>query len=293
MGGGFNANTTSEQDRDLMIWQFLIKSEQAAQSASANMLSNEEGSRPDNLWQALGIFQKKWDLKSPDCAFRHYFYNVVPAKDVHLYQKPADHDPRAWEEAQKANPDPTIMVPALAIGFEDVMKRIDQQERLSNAHNSKLQEIEDKLKTLQVKDQLATAKKLAEYKKRHMELTQRALKFVKLVQLLRHKGYSITPDEEVMRTRYENIQDQLQRSEQFHGKLTQMWAQLQLIKESGRKYGQIGGVEGWSAVSQEDQNSITKILEEQDKGIQHMVEVMQGDTKEIESLHERWRSYPQ
>jgi nuclear pore complex protein Nup54 len=62
-----------------------------------------------------------------------------------------------------------------------------------------------------------------------------------------------------MRTRYENIQDHLQRSEQFHGKLTQMWAQLQLIKESGRKYGQLGGVEGWGLVSQEDQDRITKV----------------------------------
>jgi nuclear pore complex protein Nup54 len=107
LGGGFNTNTTSEQDRDLMIWRFLIKSEQEAQNATVDLLSSAEGSRPHNLWQALGNFQKKWDFKSPDCAFRYYFYNVVPAKDVHLYQKPADHDPRAWEEAQKANPDPT------------------------------------------------------------------------------------------------------------------------------------------------------------------------------------------
>jgi hypothetical protein len=31
------------------------------------------------------------------------------------------------------------MVPALAVGFEDVMKRMDQQDRLSSAHNNKLQ----------------------------------------------------------------------------------------------------------------------------------------------------------
>ena len=62
-----------------------------------------------------------------------------------------------------------------------------------------------------------------------------------------------------MRARLENIQDQLQRSEQFHGKLSQLWAQLQLIKESGRKYGKIDGVDEWDAVSEENMSGITKV----------------------------------
>lgn len=76
---------------------------------------------------------------------------------------------------------------------------------------------------------------------------------------MRNKGLSITPEEEEMRTRFENIQDQLQRSEQFHGKLSQLWAQLQLIKESGRKYGKIDGVDEWDAVSENDMRGITKV----------------------------------
>lgn len=77
--------------------------------------------------------------------------------------------------------------------------------------------------------------------------------------MLRNKGLSITPDEEVMRSRLESLQEQLQRSEQFHGKLSQLWAQLQLIKESGRKYGKIDGVDEWDAVSEENMAGITKV----------------------------------
>lgn len=77
--------------------------------------------------------------------------------------------------------------------------------------------------------------------------------------MLRNKGLSITPDEEAMRARLELIQEQLQRSDQFHGKLSQLWAQLQLIKESGRKYGKIDGVEEWDAVSEENMSGITKV----------------------------------
>jgi nuclear pore complex protein Nup54 len=82
---------------------------------------------------------------------------------------------------------------------------------------------------------------------------------LKYAQVLRNKGLSITPDEEAMRTRLENIQEQLQKSELFRGKLNQLWAQLQLIKESGRKYGKIDGVEEWHAVSEQHMDEITKV----------------------------------
>jgi nuclear pore complex protein Nup54 len=62
-----------------------------------------------------------------------------------------------------------------------------------------------------------------------------------------------------MRTRFESIQDQLQQSEQFHGTLSQMWAQLQLIKESGRKYGSVDGVYEWDSVSSSHVEEITKV----------------------------------
>jgi nuclear pore complex protein Nup54 len=68
------------------------------------------------------------------------------------------------------------MVPALAIGFDDVQKRLDQQHRLSEAHSAKLAEIQEILKKIQLKDMLETATKLAEYKRKHMEAAQRVIK---------------------------------------------------------------------------------------------------------------------
>lgn len=62
-----------------------------------------------------------------------------------------------------------------------------------------------------------------------------------------------------MRTSFETIQDQLQRSEQIRGTFSQMWAQLQLIKESGRKYGSIDGVDEWDSVSSSHVEEITKV----------------------------------
>jgi nuclear pore complex protein Nup54 len=84
---------------------------------------------------------------------------------------------------------------------------------------------------------------------------------LKYAQVLRNKGLSITPEEEMMRARLENIQNQLQRSEQFHGKLSQLWAQLQLIKESGRQYhgGNNDSRNAWNAIDEADMQNITKV----------------------------------
>lgn len=62
-----------------------------------------------------------------------------------------------------------------------------------------------------------------------------------------------------MRTLLENVQDQLLRSEQFRGKLSQLWAQLQLIKESGRKYDTSEDARMWKGMSEEQMNTFTKV----------------------------------
>ncbi|KAG2235825.1 hypothetical protein INT48_003937 [Thamnidium elegans] len=294
IGGGFGTTANlqqqqqQQQQRDQQIYQLLAQVDEESRKASAPSITSDQY-EPENVWHALAVLKSWWDPKSPNCRFKHYFYNVVAANEVQLYQKPADQDQAQWDEAQKVNPDKTTMVPALAVGFEDVEKRMEQQRLLCEAHNAKLVLMQDILKKVQLKDMLETATKLAEYKRRHMEAAQRVIKFLKYTQVLRNKGLSITPEEEEMRTRFENIQDQLQRSEQFHGKLSQLWAQLQLIKESGRKYGKIDGVDEWDAVSENDMRCITKILEEQDNGVQHIIEVIKKDTTDIDMLRKGWR----
>ncbi|KAI8645510.1 nucleoporin complex subunit 54-domain-containing protein [Parasitella parasitica] len=289
--GGFGSQQQANmaRQREQQVYQLLSQIDQDAR-AQATPAINSEDYKPENVWHSLALLKSWWDPKSPSCRFQHYFYNVVSPQEAHLYQKPADHDQAAWDAAQAANPDPTTRVPALAIGFDDVQKRMDEQHKLSEAHSAKLAEIQAMIKEIQKKSQLETGVKLDEYKRKHMKATQRVIKFLKYAQVLRNKGLSITPDEEVMRARLENIQDQLQRSEQFHGKLSQLWAQLQLIKEQGRQYSKIDGVDGWEAVSEENINGITKTLDEQNNGIQHIIEVLETDTGEVDNIHKGWRT---
>ncbi|KAI7901449.1 nucleoporin complex subunit 54-domain-containing protein [Cokeromyces recurvatus] len=282
-----NSNVVNQQ-RAQQLYQILSQIDQEERAKSKTTITSEDY-KPEHVWHALALLKSWWDPKSPHCRFKYYFYNVVSPQEVQLYQRPADHDEAAWNAAQAANPDPKTRVPALAIGFDDVRKRMEEQHKLNEAHNAKLEEIKTILNKIQKMSQLETPVKLEEYKRRHMQTTQRVIKFLKYAQVLRNKGLSITPDEEMMRARLENIQEQLQRSDQFRSKLSQLWAQLQLIKESGRKYGKIDGVDEWDAVSEENMNGITKILQEQNNGVEHIIEVLETDAKEIDNLNKAWK----
>ncbi|KAI7858821.1 nucleoporin complex subunit 54-domain-containing protein [Circinella umbellata] len=279
VAGGIN-----QQQRDRQIWQLLLQVDEEARRQQATLLSSGEQYKPQNIWQALALLKSWWDPQSPYCRFRHYFYNLVPQEQVHLYQKPPHHDKKAWDEAQKKNPDPSRLVPALAVGFEDVKKRMEAQEKQAQAQMAILKETEDKINKLRNADALTTARKLDEYRTKHMELTQRVIWLLKKAQVLRNKGLAMTPEEEEMRATFENIQEQLNRSEQFHGKLSQLWAQLQLIKESGRKYGKLDDIHGWNGVNGDDMTNITKVLQEQQSGIQHTMDILENNQKDVDNM---------
>jgi nuclear pore complex protein Nup54 len=176
--GGFGQPQNNEalnQQRGQQVYQLLSQIEQEERAKSAPSITSEDY-KPDNVWHSLALLKSWWDPKSPHCRFKYYFYNVVAPNEVQLYQKPADQDQKAWDKAQEMNPDRTKLVPALAIGFDDVQKRMDEQHKLSEAHSAKLAELEAILKNIQRKSQLEIAKKLEEYKRRHMQTAQRVIK---------------------------------------------------------------------------------------------------------------------
>ncbi|ORX49847.1 hypothetical protein DM01DRAFT_1347656 [Hesseltinella vesiculosa] len=190
--------------------------------------------RAENVWQSLALMTSWWDPQSPNCKFKTYFYNKVPPQEVPLYQRPADQDAKAWQEAQKKNPDPTCLVPTLAVGFTDLQKRMDAQNVQSQAYDNKLQEIRTKLEKMQQHSTVDSADKFKRATEKQRVLVQRVIQVLKYTQVLQQRGLSITQEEEDMRSAYEGLYEELARSEQFGGTLGEKWSQLQLIKESGR-----------------------------------------------------------
>jgi len=273
------ANANAQQQQNQQVWQYLSQQEQSAQQLNQRLLPGQHAN-PQYIWQSLALIKSEWDPNSPNCKFRHYFYNIVHPSEVQRFTKPPNEDDKAWEMAMKNNPDPTCMVPVRAVGFEALRTRIETQDKQSQAHKIKLEQLNQKMKEVRRKHAIETVVKLQEYKRRHVDLTQRVIQFLKYAQILRNKGFSIESDEEALRSKLETVQSHLQQSEQFHGKLNQLWAQLQLVRESSRIYGGQDGDKGWASVSEKDMETISKVLEDQQNGLAHVMKILREDLQD-------------
>ncbi|KAF9905349.1 hypothetical protein EC991_001714 [Linnemannia zychae] len=235
------------------------------------------------VWQSLMYIKNAWDPTHPNCQFKHFFYNFVHPDDVNKYGPPPNIDVYEWNQALMECPDRECMVPALAVGFEDLKKRMESQNEMTEIQRIKLEEIEVKMNEIMQFHMLQTANKVREFKRRHIQLAQRVLTLMKRVQILRNRGVPLRADEEVLRVRLENALEQLRNPAHFRGKITELWAQLQILKDSKRLH-PTGNYE----VSDEAQlEVISKVLQDQQAGLQHLTMVLHKDMQDIETLQRK------
>ena len=123
------------------------------------------------------------------------------------------------------------MVPVLAIGFQDIKKRIDSQEMQTQAHKSKLNEMLLLIQDLERRHHLVTLIKVKEYKRRHTAILHKVLRLMKNIQLLRNKGYSVRAEEESFRSRLESLEKEISHSSMFRGRLMEMYTQVTSLQD--------------------------------------------------------------
>ncbi|KAF9953056.1 hypothetical protein BGZ70_000381 [Mortierella alpina] len=235
------------------------------------------------VWQNLLYIKNAWDPTHPNCQFKHFFYNFVHPDDVNKYGPPPNVDVYEWRQALEECPDRECMVPALAVGFEDLKKRMECQNDMTDMQRIKLDEIEVKMNEIMQFHLLQTASKVREFKRRHIQLAQRVLTLMKRVQILRNRGVPIRADEEMLRVRLENALEQLRNPAHFRGKITELWAQIQILKDSKRLH-----PTGSYDVSDEAQlEVIGKVLQDQQAGLQHITAILQQDMQDIETLQRK------
>lgn len=68
------------------------------------------------------------------------------------------------------------LVPVLAVGFDDILKRIEIQSKQVEIHQETLKETVNRLATVQRQYDLGTLVRLEEHKRRHADLAQRLLR---------------------------------------------------------------------------------------------------------------------
>ncbi|KAJ1654197.1 hypothetical protein IWQ61_005831 [Dispira simplex] len=235
------------------------------------------------IWDQIMQVKEAWNPNSPLCQFKHYFYNLVDPTQIHLYTCPPDHDPALWAQAQQDNPDPTCLVPALAVGFGDLQKRAEQQKHEAELHTAKLEEISAKLSQLNNKHTLENLAKLVEFKRRNQEQSYRILKLMKMMQIVRYSGQTLRPEEEMIRVRLERIMNELVKPGQLQRKTQDLWAQAQsLLVQRQRLHHTPLGTVRYEVTSNEDLEKCVNILDNYQAGLSQLTSVMQQDLQDVQ-----------
>ncbi|XP_013764550.1 nucleoporin p54 [Pundamilia nyererei] len=104
---------------------------------------------------------------------------LSPAQLKQLLQNaPAGVDPIIWEQAKVDNPDPEKLIPVPMVGFKELLRRLQIQEQMTKQHQTRVDIISNDISELQ-KNQATTVAKIAQYKRKLMDLSHRVLQHLK------------------------------------------------------------------------------------------------------------------
>jgi len=167
---------------------------------------------------------QKWDDKSPQCAFKHYFYNKVEEAAIPYYAPQPHEDPREWEEALQNKPAAGFM-PVLAAGFAGMAERLKVQQRAIGTFNAKLHEINRSLDTILEDHDLKTSVRSLAARRRHAQLARRCLSLAAKTQVLRNRGYALSGDEDDLLTKLRAVEKGIQ-DPALGARMDDLWGRL-------------------------------------------------------------------
>lgn len=214
--------------------------------------------------QQMMVLAEKWNPKSPNTVFQHYFYNQVPPNNVPFYAPAQFEDEKKWEEALDKKPNEGA-VPALARGFQEMAARLTVQVQAVNALQARLHEINDSLSAMMEKHDLEYTVRATDARRKHTALTQRCLSLAAKVQVLRNKGYVMDSAEEELKKKLSQIEKQafdpvLQgRQEEIWARMSAVRTRARFLQEEAEKLGSKGKQGEEEPVDEETMKAVKKV----------------------------------
>ncbi|EST05835.1 Nucleoporin FG repeat [Kalmanozyma brasiliensis GHG001] len=247
------------------------------------------------------------------CRFVYYFYNNAgSASNLKLVSgRRADavgptHD-ALWAAAVRENPDPNRLYPVLALGFGDLKKRIESQEKEAARQRALLAQLSTRLAALESKHSLSNSVRAQAAQARQAQLHHRLVGLVGKVQLLvpALRGKSVGPEEERLIAILESCQAEITgavggtgrvngngtresgaNSARLRARINELWAQLGVIRAKREMMAREGrsATTEWAVVDQSGLENVTKILAQQQQGLNHLSTTLETDTKTMETI---------
>ncbi|XP_059905730.1 nucleoporin p54 isoform X1 [Gadus macrocephalus] len=195
-----------------------------------------------------------------------------------LQNAPAGVDPIIWEQAKVDNPEPEKLIPVPMVGFKELLRRLKIQEQMTKQHQTRVDIISGDISDLQ-KNQATTVAKIAQYKRKLMDLSHRVLQVLIKQEIQRKSGYAIQVDEEHLRVQLDTIQSELNAPTQFKGRLNELMSQIRMQNH----FGAVRSEERYN-VDADVLREIKQHLKQQQEGLGHLISVIKDDLEDIKLI---------
>ncbi|KAJ7986778.1 hypothetical protein DPEC_G00331910 [Dallia pectoralis] len=195
-----------------------------------------------------------------------------------LANPPAGVDPIIWEQAKVDNPDADKFIPVPMVGFKELLRRLKIQDQMTKQHQSRVDIISNDISELQ-KNQATTVAKIAQYKRKLMDLSHRVLQVLIKQEIQRKSGYAIQVDEEHLRVQLDTIQSELNAPTQFKGRLNELMSQIRMQNHFGASRSE----ERYS-VDGDLLREIRQHLKQQQEGLSQLISVIKDNVEDIKLI---------
>ncbi|KAF7309969.1 C2H2-type domain-containing protein [Mycena indigotica] len=290
----FGASTTQPQPQQPALGVSTLSTSALRTTAPAQTQADAQ-TQFARLNARVEAIVNAWNPASPQCRFQHVFYNRVNPQQINLYGRPANMSEALWTKAVRDNPDPSSLVPNVALGFDDLRQRLDGQTAQATDHVAKLNELKTRIADLAT-HQSANHTRASRLAATHVQLYHRVLLLAAHLHLLipAVRGGAVRIEEEAMRGVLEEIRTDVgghghssngrttsNAAGRLRSKIAELWAVVGALAaardaaSSGQQNGE------WKVVDEDGLAQIAQILAEQQAGLVHLTKILQKDLKDI------------
>uniref|UniRef100_A0A182IPA6 Nucleoporin Nup54 alpha-helical domain-containing protein n=1 Tax=Anopheles atroparvus TaxID=41427 RepID=A0A182IPA6_ANOAO len=209
---------------------------------------------------------------------------VLPEDDQlkeYLDNPPKGIDPRMWEQAKMDNPDSKRFIPVPMIGFQDLKWRIKCQENETEIHASYLAKVEKEIAELKQRHVNTTAK-VAEHRRNLAELSHRILRVIVKQESTRTMGLMLSPEEELIRSKLENMHALVSTPTQFRGRLSELLSQMRMQRNQWAHGNFLNEYTLDKDATQEMQSFLTM----QQKAVAFLIDTINKDMRNLKIISE-------
>ncbi|KAI5477728.1 hypothetical protein MNV49_006011 [Pseudohyphozyma bogoriensis] len=196
---------------------------------------------------------------------------------------PPGADEAIWFKAVRENPDPEHLVPALALGFSALSKRIESQNKLTASHGALLDEVSKHLSTLSSTHSLQTSLRVMRATQNSQALTGRLLALIaKSSALSPNRNMSVRKEEEALRVGLEKLEVEVKAEGE---RVNALWAGVGAVKARAEREGK-GDRREWGVADEEGLEKVSEILSQQQAGLDHLIKTLVAADRDLDVMKE-------